>query len=70
MLVAHEDRLTCGFGAEVAAWVASECFTDLDAPVQRLGALDTFVPYEPSLEDAVLPQTAGVLTALRELAAF
>jgi 2-oxoisovalerate dehydrogenase E1 component len=70
LLVAHEDRLTCGFGAEVAAWVASECFMDLDAPVQRLGALDTFVPYEPSLEDAVLPQTAGVLAALRDLAAF
>jgi 2-oxoisovalerate dehydrogenase E1 component len=70
LLVVHEDRLTAGFGAEVAAWAAGECFTDLDAPVRRVGALDTFVPYEPSLEDAVLPQTAGIVDAIRELARF
>jgi len=69
-LIVHEDVYTCGFGAEVAAFVADECFTDLDAPVRRVTAPDCHVPYEPGLEDAVLPQTADIAAAARELARF
>jgi len=69
-LVVHEDVLTCGFGAEVAAWIADELFAALDAPVRRVAALDTHVPYEPTLEDAVLPQVADIAAAARELLKF
>jgi 2-oxoisovalerate dehydrogenase E1 component len=68
LLVVHEDTVTAGFGAEVAAYVAEHCFWALDAPVGRVGATDTFVPYEPTLERAVLPQVEDVLEAARRLA--
>jgi 2-oxoisovalerate dehydrogenase E1 component len=66
-LVVHEDVLTCGFGAEVAAWIGAEVFDHLDAPVRRVAALDTSVAYSPVLEDAVLPQVDDIATAARSL---
>ncbi len=69
-LVVHEDVLTCGFGAEVAAWVGEHCFADLDAPVRRIAAKDNHVPYEPTLEKATLPQADDIAAALRDLLSF
>ena len=62
-LVVHEDVHTCGFGAEVAAWIGEHCFTDLDAPVRRVAATDTHVAYEPGLEAAILPQVDDIAAA-------
>jgi 2-oxoisovalerate dehydrogenase E1 component len=67
VLVAHEDCLSFGFGAEIAARIADELFDKLDAPVKRVGALDTFVGYSPELEKAILPQAQNIENALREL---
>ncbi len=70
VVVAHEDTLFCGYGAEIAARIASECFMDLDAPVRRVGALDTPVAYAPQLEEVILPQKETLAKALREIAEF
>jgi 2-oxoisovalerate dehydrogenase E1 component len=70
VLVVHEDVVTGGFGAEIAAWIAEELFSELDAPVRRIGALDTHVPYAPVLEDAVLPQVDDIANALTDLATY
>ena len=66
-LVAHEDARSWGYGAEIAARIADELFEHLDAPVRRIGALDTFVGYHPQLEDAILPQPSDLAQAMREL---
>jgi 2-oxoisovalerate dehydrogenase E1 component len=70
VVVAHEDSLAWGYGAEIAARIGSELFEYLDAPVRRVGALDTFVAYNPVLENAILPQVEDLATALRDLARY
>jgi 2-oxoisovalerate dehydrogenase E1 component len=70
VVIAHEDQITCGFGAEIAARIAGELFEHLDAPVRRVGALDVPVAYSPILEEAILPQTADILEAIRETARY
>jgi len=70
VLIAHEDTLTGGFGAEIAALIADQAFMHLDAPVRRVAAADAPVPYGPSLENVMLPQTADILAALEQLASF
>ncbi len=69
-LVAYEDTRSWGYGAEIAARISDELFEYLDAPVRRVAALDTFVGYHPVLEDAILPQAATILEALRGLEAY
>ena len=70
VIVAHEDMLSWGYGAEIAARIADELFDDLDAPVRRIGAMDTFVAYQPVLEDAILPQPDSILKAIQSLRAY
>jgi 2-oxoisovalerate dehydrogenase E1 component len=70
IIVAHEDQITCGFGAEIAARVAEELFEYLDAPVTRIGAMDTPVAYSPELEEAILPQSEDVLKAIQNVARY
>ncbi len=70
VLVAHEDMKSWGYGAELAARIGEELFHDLDAPVRRVAAMDTFVAYQPLLETAILPQPEDLYRAMAELAAF
>jgi 2-oxoisovalerate dehydrogenase E1 component len=70
VIVAHEDQLTCGFGAELAARIGGDLFEYLDAPVRRVAALDTPVAYCPDLEEEILPQSADIHAALRDIAAY
>lgn len=69
-VVAHEAILTAGFGGEIAAFIADACFRSLDAPVRRVTALDSFVPFAGTLETAVLPNTDQIREAIRETASF
>jgi 2-oxoisovalerate dehydrogenase E1 component len=69
-IVAHEDTLSWGYGAEIAARIASELFDSLDAPVGRVGALDTWVGYHPQLEAAILPQTETLAAEMERVLAW
>src|SRR5579864_5307231 len=70
VIVAHEDMLSWGYGAEIAARIADELFEYLDAPLKRLAAMDTFVAYQPQLEDVILPQPEHIYRAIAELAKY
>ncbi|HEU5181093.1 MAG TPA: transketolase C-terminal domain-containing protein, partial [Candidatus Polarisedimenticolia bacterium] len=70
VLVVHEDCLSFGFGAEIAALIADQLFEYLDGPVRRVGATDTFCAYQPLLEDEILPQVSHIHRALEELAKY
>jgi 2-oxoisovalerate dehydrogenase E1 component len=70
VIVAHEDVLSWGYGAEIAARIADELFDDLDAPVKRVAATDTFVAYQPQLENVILPQPEDLFRAMEGLAKF
>jgi 2-oxoisovalerate dehydrogenase E1 component len=69
-IVAHEDMLSWGYGAEIAARIGEELFDWLDAPVRRVGAMDTFVAYQPVLEDAILPGGEDLYRAMEEMAGY
>ncbi len=70
VIVAHEDMLSWGYGAEIAARIAEELFDDLDAPVKRVAAVDTFVAYQPILEDVILPQPEDLYQAITQLRSY
>ena len=70
VIVAYEDSMSWGYGAEIAAAIADECFPWLDAPVKRIASTDTFVGYAPQLEDAILPQIADFTKAYEEIVRF
>jgi 2-oxoisovalerate dehydrogenase E1 component len=67
VIVAYEDMLSWGYGAEIAARIADELFDELDAPVKRVAATDTFCAYQPKLEDVILPQTSHITAAVKQL---
>jgi len=67
VIVAYEDMLSWGYGAEIAARIADELFDELDAPVKRVAAMDTFCAYQPRLEDVILPQTSHIAAAVKQL---
>jgi 2-oxoisovalerate dehydrogenase E1 component len=69
-IVAHEDTISWGYGAEIAARIAGELFEMLDAPVRRVGALDTWVGYHPQLENAILPQVEDLAREMDTLLAY
>jgi 2-oxoisovalerate dehydrogenase E1 component len=70
VIVAHEDSLSFGYGAEIVARISDELFEHLDAPVRRVAAMDTFVAYAPQLEDTILPQVADVAKAIADLHSY
>jgi 2-oxoisovalerate dehydrogenase E1 component len=70
VIVAYEDMLSWGYGAEIAARIADELFDELDAPVKRVAAMDTFCAYQPKLEDVILPQTHHITNAVKQLLAY
>jgi 2-oxoisovalerate dehydrogenase E1 component len=70
VIVAYEDSISWGYGAEIAARIADDCFAWLDAPVKRVASTDTFVGYAPQLEDAILPQVETFKNAIAEITAF
>ncbi|MFL5467984.1 MAG: thiamine pyrophosphate-dependent enzyme [Gemmatimonadaceae bacterium] len=70
VIVAYEDALSWGYGAEIAAAIADECFAWLDAPVKRIASTDTFVGYAPRLEDSILPQVEDFKTAYQSIVKF
>ena len=70
VIVAYEDSLSWGYGAEISAAIADECFAWLDAPVRRVASSDTFVGYAPQLEDAILPQVSTFVAAYEEIAGY
>jgi 2-oxoisovalerate dehydrogenase E1 component len=70
VLVVHEDMLSWGYGAEIAARIADELFDQLDAPVRRVAAKDSFVAYQPLMEDAILPQMQDILQGMRALVRY
>jgi len=70
VMIAHEDCVSWGYGAEIAARIADELFDRLDAPVRRVGALDTWVGYHPRLEAAILPQTEHLAAEMERLLAY
>jgi len=70
VIVAYEDSMSWGYGAEIAAAIADECFAWLDAPVKRVASTDTFVGYAPQLEDAILPQVDDFVRAYEEIVKF
>jgi 2-oxoisovalerate dehydrogenase E1 component len=70
VVIAHEDQVMCGFGAEIAARICGQLFEHLDAPIRRVGAKNVPVAYYPDLEEAILPQSADILKAIRETARY
>ena len=70
VIVAYEDSISWGYGSEIAARIADDCFAWLDAPVRRIGSTDTFVGYAPRLEDAILPQIDDFKRAYEEIVKF
>ncbi len=70
VIVAHEDCVSWGYGAELAARIADEMFHYLDAPVRRVGAMDTWIGYHPQLENAILPQTEDLVREIERLLSF
>ena len=69
-LVAYEDTLSWGYGAEIAARIADQMFEHLDAPVRRIAAKDTYVAYQPILENAILPQVSDLFDAMKQLSEY
>jgi len=70
VIVAHEDCLSWGYGAEISARIASELFGSLDAPVGRIGALDTWVAYNPELENEILPQPEDLIREAERILSY